>query len=191
MKSNNSVFSFSHWGSTQSTNKRVERIAWFYFTNAQTYILYKLFGSFFTIKYTLPSPIHINKVLFSISEDQWAAWLISKSETPWGIRGMLSKTRHLRRAYCIPIYLVLSGPPSPPHRQFCCLHIPIPFVLFQSCIPFCFHGQIADPTLLFDATARCLISPCTVCYLLSLDLASDCGPLAIIASHVNPYSSVC
>jgi hypothetical protein len=33
MKSNYSVFSFSDWGSTQSTNKKAEEIAWIYFTN--------------------------------------------------------------------------------------------------------------------------------------------------------------
>ena len=33
MKSNVSVFSFSHWGFTQSTNKRAKKVAWFYSTN--------------------------------------------------------------------------------------------------------------------------------------------------------------
>jgi len=48
-----SVFSFSHWGSIQSTNKRAKKVASFIFTNTRTYILYKLFGSIFTIKYIL------------------------------------------------------------------------------------------------------------------------------------------
>jgi len=50
-----SVFSFLHWGSTQSTNKRAKKVACFIFTNTRTYILYKLFGSIFTIKYILQS----------------------------------------------------------------------------------------------------------------------------------------
>ena len=45
------------WGSTQSSNKREEEIACFYFTNLRTYILYRMFGLFITIKYhpTIPN----------------------------------------------------------------------------------------------------------------------------------------
>src|SRR5260370_3531849 len=68
MKPNFLIFSFSHWGLTQSTNKRVKRIACFYFTNLRTYIRYILFVSIFTIKYILPFPIRVNNI----------HWLISK-----------------------------------------------------------------------------------------------------------------
>jgi hypothetical protein len=60
MKSNFPIFSFSHWGLTQLTNKRVKRIACFYSTNLRTYIPYILFVLIFTIKYNLPFPIHVN-----------------------------------------------------------------------------------------------------------------------------------
>ena len=56
MKSNVSVFSFSHWGFIQSTNKRAKKVACLYSTNLRTYILYILFASFFTIKYDLLLP---------------------------------------------------------------------------------------------------------------------------------------
>ena len=45
--------SFLHWGFTQLTNKRAKKVACFYSTNLQTYILYILFASFSTIKYYL------------------------------------------------------------------------------------------------------------------------------------------
>ena len=63
-----SVFSFSHWGSTQLTNKRAKKVACFIFTNTWTYILYKLFGSIFTIKYILRSekPIQTLCVFLSL-----------------------------------------------------------------------------------------------------------------------------
>jgi len=68
MKSNFLIFSFSHWGLTQSTNKRVKMIACFYFTNLRTYIRYILFVSIFTIKYILPFPIRINNIRLLISK---------------------------------------------------------------------------------------------------------------------------
>jgi len=68
MKPNISIFSFSHWGITQSTNKRVKRIAYFYSTNLRAYILYILFISVFTIKYNLPFPIHVNNICLLISK---------------------------------------------------------------------------------------------------------------------------
>jgi hypothetical protein len=70
MKSNFPIFSFSfsYWGLTQSTNKRVKRIACFYSTNLRTYILYILFVSIFTIKYNLPFPIHVNNIHLLISK---------------------------------------------------------------------------------------------------------------------------
>ena len=71
-----SVFSFPTWGWTQLNNKRAEMIAWFYFTNARTYILYTMFGLLFTIKYILPFPIRIDNVLFLFFEDRQTAWLI-------------------------------------------------------------------------------------------------------------------
>jgi len=80
-----SVFSFSTWGWTQSTNKRAETIAWFYFTNARTYILYTMFGSFFTIKYILRFQIRLNKVRFPSSRIDEPPDLFSKSEAPRGI----------------------------------------------------------------------------------------------------------
>jgi hypothetical protein len=68
MKSNFPIFLFSHWGLTQSTNKRVKRIAYFYSTNLRTYILYILFVSIFTIKYILPFPIRVNNIHLLISK---------------------------------------------------------------------------------------------------------------------------
>jgi hypothetical protein len=68
MKPNFLIFSFSHRGLTQSTNKRVKRIAYFYSTNLQTYILYILFVSIFTIKYILPFPIHVNNIHLLVSK---------------------------------------------------------------------------------------------------------------------------
>jgi hypothetical protein len=68
MKSNFPIFSFLHWGLTQSTNKRVKRIACFYSTNLRTYILYILFVLIFTIKYNLPFPIHVNNICLLISK---------------------------------------------------------------------------------------------------------------------------
>jgi hypothetical protein len=66
MKSNVPIFLFLHWGLTQSTNKRVKRIACFYSTNLRTYILYILFVSVFTIKYNLSFPICVNDILLLI-----------------------------------------------------------------------------------------------------------------------------
>jgi hypothetical protein len=68
MKPNFPIFLFSHWGLTQSTNKRVKRIAYFYSTNLQTYILYILFVSIFTIKYILPFPISVNNIHLLVSK---------------------------------------------------------------------------------------------------------------------------
>jgi hypothetical protein len=62
MKPNFPIFSFLCWGLTQSTNKRVKRIAYFYSTNLRTYIPYILFVSIFTIKYILPFPIRVNNI---------------------------------------------------------------------------------------------------------------------------------
>ena len=68
MKSSISVFSFSHWGFTQSTNKRTKKVACFYSTNLQTYILYILFASFFTIKYDLLLPYPSKYYLLPVSK---------------------------------------------------------------------------------------------------------------------------
>jgi hypothetical protein len=68
MKSNFLIFSFSHWGLTQSTNKRVKRFAYFYSTNLRTYILYILFVSIFTIKYILLFPICVNNIHLLVSK---------------------------------------------------------------------------------------------------------------------------
>jgi hypothetical protein len=68
MKSNFPIFSFSHWGLTQSTNKRVKMIAYFYSTNLRTYILYILFVSIFTIKYILLFPIRVNNIHLLVSK---------------------------------------------------------------------------------------------------------------------------
>ena len=68
MKSNFPIFSFSHWGLTQLTNKRVKMIACFYSTNLWTYILYILFVSIFTIKYILPFPIRVNNIHLLVSK---------------------------------------------------------------------------------------------------------------------------
>jgi hypothetical protein len=68
MKSNFLIFSFSHWGLTQLTNKRVKRIAYFYSTNLRTYILYILFVSIFTIKYILLFLIRVNNIHLLVSK---------------------------------------------------------------------------------------------------------------------------
>ena len=68
MKSNISVFLFSHWGFTQSTNKRAKKVACFYSTKLQTYILYILFASFFTIKYDLLLPYSSKYYLLLVSK---------------------------------------------------------------------------------------------------------------------------
>jgi hypothetical protein len=68
MKSNFPIFLFLHWGLTQSTNKRVKRIACFYSTNLRTYILYILFVLIFTIKYILPFPICVNNIHLLVSK---------------------------------------------------------------------------------------------------------------------------
>ena len=68
MKPNFLIFSFSHRGLTQSTNKRVKRIACFYFANLRTYIRYILFVSIFTIKYILSFPICVNNIHVLISK---------------------------------------------------------------------------------------------------------------------------
>ena len=68
MKSNVSVFLFSHWGFTQLTNKRAKKVACLYSTNLQTYILYILFASFFTIKYDLQPPYSSKYYLLPVSK---------------------------------------------------------------------------------------------------------------------------
>jgi len=92
-----SVFSFPTWGWTQLNNKRAETIAFFYFTNARTYILYTMFGLLFTIKYILPFPIRIDNVLFLFSKIDEPPDLFSKSGAPQGILDMRSEMRHRRR----------------------------------------------------------------------------------------------
>jgi len=106
-----SVFSFSHWGSTQSTNKRAKKVACFIFTNTRTYILYKLFGSIFTIKYILWSENPSKRCMYSFLRDLWATWPISKSKTPRGFQGTLSKTWYLRHAFYVSFIQFLAVPP--------------------------------------------------------------------------------
>ena len=115
-----SVFLFSHWGSTQLTNKRAKKVAYFIFTNTWTYILYKLFGSIFTIKYILRSENPFKCHMCSFLRDLRATWPISKSETPQGFQGTLSKMWYLRCAFYV-------------------------FYLNSSCVPFIQKRQPVDP----------------------------------------------
>jgi len=136
-----SVFSFSHWGSTQLTNKRAKKVACFIFTNTRTYILYKLFGSIFTIKYILRSENLSKCSVYSFLRDLRATWPISKSETP---RGTLSKTQYLGRAFYVSFIRFLAVPLvhhvcSPAIYTFLFLY------LNSSCVPFIQKRQPVDP----------------------------------------------
>jgi len=62
-------------------------------------ILYKLFGSIFTIKYILRSENLSKRHMYSFFRDLRATWPISKSETPRGFQGTLSKMQYLRCAF--------------------------------------------------------------------------------------------
>jgi hypothetical protein len=62
-----------------------------------------MFGSFITIKYIPPFTNFPKRYLLTVFEDLRTAWLISKSEMPRGIFGTLSKTRHQRCAFRVPL----------------------------------------------------------------------------------------
>jgi len=135
MKPIASVFLFSHWGSTQSTNKRAKKVACFIFTNTQTYILYKLFGSIFTIKYILRSENPSKRRVYSFLRDLRATWPISKSETPRGFQRTLSKTQYLRRMFYVSFIRFLAVLLV---HHVCSLAIYMFLFLYlnSSCVPF-------------------------------------------------------
>jgi len=157
-----SVFLFSHWGSTQSTNKRAKKVACFIFTNTWTYILYKLFGLIFTIKYILQSENPSKRHVYSFLRDLRATWPISKSETP---RGFQSKMWYLRRTFYVSFIRFLAVPLvhhicSPAVYMFLFLY------LNSSCVPFIQKRQPVDP-IAFIWRHHALSYPSTHdCYLL-------------------------
>ena len=107
-------------------------------------ILYKLFGSIFTIKYILRSKNLSKCRVYSFLRDLWATWPISKSETPQGFQGTLSKTQYLRRTFYVSFMRFLVVPLvhhicSPAVYMFLFLY------LNSSCIPFIQKRQPVDP----------------------------------------------
>jgi len=130
MKSIVSVFLFSHWSPTQSTNKRANRVAWFYSTNLQTYILYILFALIFTINYNIPFPYPSNYYLLLVLK------ICEPPDLFLSPKHLAESKRHFQRCmyHLLSIYF-LGGPSGPPCMQCCCLHIFNPFILFHQVIP--------------------------------------------------------
>ena len=160
-----SVFSFSHWGSTQLTNERAKKVACFIFTNTWTYILYKLFGSIFTIKYILQSKNPSKRRVCSFLKDLWATWPISKSETPRGFQK--NCLRH--GAWDVHSMFLLFGSwrslRSTTYAALPSTHSYV-FYLNLSCIPFIQKRQLVDPVA-FIWCHHALSYPSTHdCYLL-------------------------
>ena len=175
MKSNISVFSFSHWGFTQLTNKRAKKVAWIYSTNLQTYILYILFASFFTIKYDLLPPYPSKYYLLPILK------ICKPPDLFLGLKHLAeSKVWLLRcsiRDACAAFHLLgfLAVQPVP---CICTLAIYMFLSPLYYCIRWslCLRRQPADPVIFIWCLAHCLIFhawPLSLCYLAIC--ISDCS----------------
>jgi hypothetical protein len=135
MKSNFPIFSFSHWGLTQSTNKRVKRIACFYSTNLRTYILYILFVSIFTIKYILPFPIHANNIYLLVSKicEPPDSFLSPRRLAEFQERFLRCGIRTARTVFCLIGTWQSRRSTMPSSLPSTCSYIS--FVLFRQAIP--------------------------------------------------------
>jgi len=122
-----SVFSFSHWGSTQSTNKRAKKVACFYFTILRTYILYLLFALIFTIKYNLSCLSHINKNHLLVSKICELPDLFLSLK-----RLKESKEHYLRRVFHISFFWLLAVPPVHHVSSLAMYTFLLPLVLISS-----------------------------------------------------------
>ena len=113
MKSNISVFLFLHWGFTQLTNKRAKKVAWFYSTNLQTYILYILFASFLTIKYDLLFPYPSQYYLLLISKicEHPGLFLSLKCLVESQVQLLRCSIRYTRAVFCFLDFLVVQPVP--------------------------------------------------------------------------------
>jgi hypothetical protein len=149
MKSNFLIFSFSHRGLTQSTNKRVKRIACFYFTNLRTYILYILFVSIFTIKYILPFPIHINNIHLLISKICKPPDLFPSPRrlAEFQERFLRCGIRTARTAFRL---IDTWQSASPPHPHPCRLHVPIFLLSYSVRRSLCLRRQPVDPVAFIE-----------------------------------------
>jgi hypothetical protein len=135
MKSNFLIFLFSHWGLTQSTNKRVKRIAYFYSTNLRTYILYILFVSIFTIKYILPFLIRVNNIHLLVSKicKQPDLFLSPRRLAEFQERFLRCGIRTARTAFCLIGTWQSRWSTTPSSLPSTCSYIS--FVLFCQAIP--------------------------------------------------------
>ena len=155
---------------TQSTNKRAKKVACFISTNTRTYILYKLFGLIFTIKYILQSKNPSKHHMYSFLRDLWATWPISKSETPQGFQGTLSKMRYLRHVFYVSFIQFLAVPLvhhvcSPAVYMFL-------FLLSQFVMHLLYPKEATGRSCHIYLTPPCLVLSFHA-WLLSLDLALD------------------
>jgi len=158
------------WGSTQSTNKREEEIACFYFTNLRTYILYRMFGLFITIKYhpTVPNPYKYYPLLVLKIYEPPDLFLSPKCleeskahSLRCGIGDVCAVCRSLGtwQSCQSTVYTALPSTHS------------LSLVLFHRTIPLSKEGNWQILLHLFDATTHCLIIPCvTFIHLISLIL---------------------
>ena len=136
MKSSVSVFSFLHWGFTQSTNKRAKKVACFLFYKSSNLNTVHTVCLIFYNKIWSTTPLSIQILSATHFEDMCTSWLISKPEAPHGISGTAPKMRHQICACCIPFSWLLGGPAGPLCMHPGCLYILIPLILLHQVIPF-------------------------------------------------------
>ena len=173
MKSNFLIFLFSHWGLTQSTNKRVKRIACFYSTNLRTYILYILFVSVFTIKYILPFPIRVNNIHLLVSKICEPPDLFP---SPRRLKGFQERFLRCGIKTAHTVFHLISPWHVLPVHHACFPAIYVPIILLSYFIrqSLCLRRQPADPIAFIGR--HHLWSYLSVCDLYLSDRSFDSAP---------------